>query len=241
MAARTAADADVLPMLLATVVFPEFHPLAGQRGDVLGFAIRRATGDGGLVLYDTGIGEGSGLIDRFYQPIRRPLADALADHGYGLDDITAVVNSHLHFDHCGNNPLLPGIPIYAQTVELDLARTTPRYTVPDWIDFPGAEYRPIDGDHRLASDVRIIATPGHTGGHQSLVVDGVDGPIVLAGQAIYSRGECERIAEDGNLLEVDESDPDAYRASASRLLELRPRRVHFSHDAEVWHRTTADG
>lgn len=222
---------DVLPMHLATVVFPEGHPLRGQSGDVVGFAIRHRRG---IVLFDTGIGSGSALIDRYYQPVRRSLADALAEHGHHLSDVTAVINSHLHFDHCGNNHLLPGVPIYAQSGELALARG-PRYTVPGWIDFPGVEYHIIDGDTRVAAGIRVISTPGHTGGHQSLVLDGADRPIVLAGQAIYSKAEYEHILEHGTLTDDDPPpDPDGYLASANRILELRPQRVHFSHDSATW-------
>jgi len=224
---------DILPLLLARVVFPSFHPLHGQHGEVLGFAVRCRSG---IVLFDTGVGEGSDVVDGFYAPERRPLADALADHGVALTEVTAVVNSHLHFDHCGNNHLLPGVPIYAQTEELQAART-PRYTIPEWIDFPGAEYRSVEGEHQVARDVRIVPTPGHTGGHQSLVVHvaGVDRPIVLAGQAIASAAECELLAAGGSVGEGDPPpDPDAYLASAHRLLSLRPRRVHFSHDRAVW-------
>lgn len=229
MSAPTADD--VLPMHLATVVFPQSHPFRGQSGDVLGFAIRHQHG---IVLFDTGIGAGNALIDRYYEPVRRSLADALGDHGHQLLDVTAVINSHLHFDHCGNNHLLPGVPIYAQSGELDLARS-PRYTVPDWIDFPGAEYRLVDGDAQIAPGIRIIATPGHTGGHQSVVLDQADRPIVLAGQAIYSKAECERIAVHGTLTDDDPPpDPVGYLASANRILGLRPQRVHFSHDAAIW-------
>lgn len=225
-----AAD-DVLPVHLATVVFPDSHPLRGQNGDVMGFAIRHQHG---VVLFDTGIGGGNALIDRYYQPVRRSIADALADHGHHLSDVTAVINSHLHFDHCGNNHLLPGIPIYTQARELDLARSQ-RYTVPDWIDFPGAEYRLVDGDTRVSAGIRIIATPGHTGGHQSVVLDQADRPIVLAGQAIYSKTEYEYIAEHGMLTDDDPPpDPGGYLASANRILGLRPRRVHFSHDVAIW-------
>ena len=226
---------DVLPMHLATVVFPDDHPLRGQSGDVLGFAIRHRRG---VVLFDTGIGAGNALVDRYYQPVRRSLTDALRDHGHQLSDVTAVINSHLHFDHCGNNHLLPGVPIYAQGVELELARG-PRYTVSDWIDFPGAEYRSVDGDVRIAAGIRIIATPGHTGGHQSLVLDEADQPIVLAGQAVYSKAELEHIAEAATLAGEDPPpDPASYLASANRILELRPRRVHFSHDASIWNART---
>ena len=228
----SAPAADVLPMHLATVVFPESHPLRGQIGAIIGFAIRHQRG---IVLFDTGIGAGNTLIDHSYQPVRRSLADALADHGHQLSDVTAVINSHLHFDHCGNNHLFPGVPIYAQAVELELARG-PRYTVPDWIDFPGAEYRLVDGDARIAAGIRIIATPGHTGGHQSVVLDEADRPVVLAGQAIYSKEEYEHLTEHRTLTHDDPPpDPSGYLASANRILGLRPRRVHFSHDAASWH------
>jgi glyoxylase-like metal-dependent hydrolase (beta-lactamase superfamily II) len=145
------------------------------------------------------------------------------------------VNSHLHFDHCGNNPLFPGVPIYTQAIELAAARE-PWYTVPDWIDFAGAEYRTSDGEAKVADGIRIVATPGHTTGHQSLVLDGATGTVVLAGQAIYSRAEYETIVRTGAPPDDDPPpDPAPYLASAMSLIELRPRRVHFSHDREVWH------
>ena len=229
--AAVLADDDVVPLRLASVVFPDFHPLHGERGDVLGFAIRHRRG---IVLFDTGIGFGSALVDRFYQPERRTLADALAEHGHQLADVTAVVNSHLHFDHCGNNHVLPGVPIYAQSVELELARA-PRYTVPDWVDFPGAEYRIVVSDARVADGIRVISTPGHTGGHQSVVLDGGRRPVVLAGQAIYSKSELERRLGQGASGDDDETgEGPGYLDSVRRILDLRPRRVHFSHDAESW-------
>ncbi|MEN3272508.1 MAG: N-acyl homoserine lactone hydrolase [Actinomycetota bacterium] len=222
---------DVLPLHLSTVVFPDWHPLSGQTGDVLGFAIRHSRG---IVLFDTGIGIGNGLIDELYAPSSNDLVDALAAHGHAVRDVTTIVNSHLHFDHCGNNHLFPGVPIYAQEGELVEART-PMYTVPEWIDFDGAEYRPIDGDETIGPGMRIVATPGHTGGHQSLVLDTNDGPLVLSGQAIYSRAECEHIREHDDLPAGDPApDPAQYLSSARLLLGMRPRRVHFSHDRAIW-------
>jgi N-acyl homoserine lactone hydrolase len=228
---------EVLPLQLASITFPEWHPLTGE-GDVLGFALRHR---GGVVLFDTGIGDGSDVIDRLYRPVRRSIDEALADHDHRRSDVTAIVNSHLHFDHCGNNSLFPGVPIYAQEVELVAARQ-PRYTVPEWVAFEGAEYRSIDGDAEVAPGIRVVSTPGHTEGHQSIVVDDGDRPVVLAGQAIYSRAELVDMTGDGPTDEAtsigeDESNPAQYRASARRLMALRPRRVHFSHDREVWERT----
>ena len=223
---------DVIPLHLADVTFPEWHPLRGQAGAVLAFALRHPSG---LILYETGIGRGNRLIDNYYQVAHRSLEAELEANGLQLGDVRLVVNSHLHFDHCGNNVLFAGVPIYVQAAEYQAARQ-PDYTIPDWVDFEGAEYAVVDGDAQVASGVRIVSTPGHTAGHQSVVLDTQDGIVALAGQAIYSKGEYEHVQTTGATTDEDPPpDPAQYLASAMRLIELRPRRVHFSHDRAVWH------
>lgn len=96
------------PLRLATVELPDFHPEAPGSDTIHGFVVR----DGrDCILVDTGVGSGSRLIDRLYKPDRVDLAVALGRLGLQVDQITAIVNSHLHFDHCGNNSLFPGVPI----------------------------------------------------------------------------------------------------------------------------------
>ena len=159
-------------------------------------------------------------------------ARSLAAAGIEIGDITAVVNCHLHADHAGQNAAFPGIPIYVQPVEWELAHTTD-HTILEWIDFPGARYEQIAGDHEVAPGIRVVATPGHTAGHQSLVVDGPDGPIVLAGQAFYTAGEW---TGDPEALEGRSSarDQAAYDRSIERLRGLDPAQVLFGHDRERW-------
>jgi N-acyl homoserine lactone hydrolase len=93
----------------------------------------------------------------------------------------------------------------------------------------------IEGEAEVASGLRVIPTPGHTAGHQSLVVDGTDGTIVLAGQALQSRLEWEGATEPSASGASTARDP-AYPNSVQRLMELGPARVHFAHDPEVWER-----
>ena len=95
----------------------------------------------GTLLFDTGIGAANERTEAHYRPHRRDLSEALAAAGVTPAEISLVVNCHLHFDHCGGNHLLPGRPIFAQAAELAAART-PGYTVPELVDFPGADYRP---------------------------------------------------------------------------------------------------
>ncbi len=56
-----------------------------------------------------------------------------------------------------------------QAKELAVARTT-RYTVREWFDCAGVQIHPVSGDLEIAEGVSLIATLGHTPGHQSLVV-----------------------------------------------------------------------
>ena len=222
---------DVVPLHVADVIFPAWHPLHGDTGAVLAFALRHPTG---LLLFETGIGTGNQFIDDLYGVQQHAIDAALAAHGHDLDEVQLIVNSHLHFDHCGNNFRFPGVPIYVQASEYDATRE-PYYTVPEWVDFEGAEYAVIEGDAQVAKGVRVLSTPGHSPGHQSVVFDTADGAVVLAGQAIYSKAEYEQLQATNTVSENDPPpDPEQYLASAARLMQLQPRRVHFSHDTAVW-------
>jgi glyoxylase-like metal-dependent hydrolase (beta-lactamase superfamily II) len=141
-----------------------------------------------------------------------------------------VVNTHLHFDHCGENNLFPNVPVYVQAAEYEAARG-PAYTIPEWVDFPGATYERVDGETELLPGVHLLPTPGHTPGHQSVVIEGAEGRLLIAGQAAYSTGEfAGTAAGDGD----GAWDRDAYVGSLERLRALAPRRVYFSHDTTVW-------
>ena len=223
--------AEVLPLHLADVTCPEGHPQQGDDGPVLGFAVRHAEG---VFLFDTGVGSGNEEVDRYFLPRRRALDEALAQHGLSLDDVTAVANSHLHFDHCGNNGVFSGRPIYVRAAELEAA-AGPDYTIPEWVRFAGARYEALgDEEAEVAPGVRLISTPGHTVGHQSLVAETPDGVVVAAGQAVYTLAEWTG-STDPRLSGMESAgDPLVYSESVRRLRRLDPVRVHFAHDLAVW-------
>jgi len=222
---------EILPLHLSDVTFPASHPLAGSDGAIYGFAVRSAAG---VVLFDTGVGYGHPWIDENYRPRNRPLAAVLREHGISPRDIVAGANSHLHFDHSGQNELFGSVPVYAQAAEYEATRG-PNYTVREWVDFRGASYRLLNGETEILPGVRVLPTPGHTPGHQSMLVETAAGPAALAGQAVYSAAEFELIRITGRLQGNDPPpDPDAYLASAQRLIALRPQTVYFSHDAAPW-------
>jgi glyoxylase-like metal-dependent hydrolase (beta-lactamase superfamily II) len=187
----------------------------------------------GAILIDTGVG-GPDRVLTDWRVVNRTAAEALGDHDLVPGDIAFVVNTHLHFDHCGQNAVFQHAPFYVQRVELDRARREARWLT-DWFDFAGARFELMDGDAEVLPGVRVVATPGHTAGHQSVVIDG-DGEEVLIGDAAYTPVIYERPDLDaGELPPGQAADHGAWRSSLRRLHDARPRHVHFCHHTHVVH------
>jgi N-acyl homoserine lactone hydrolase len=132
--------------------------------------------------------------------------------------VDVVVNTHLHFDHCGGNHLFAGKPTYVQRQELDDARNQDDYTIPEWVDPPGMNYIPVDGELELLPGVRLLPAPGHTRGSQIVVVDGAGGPTIIAGDTAVWFDELDNPRTEGQLL----------------IRSLNPAAVWFSHGHTPW-------
>jgi N-acyl homoserine lactone hydrolase len=166
------------------------------------------SGGGETVLVDTGVVETTPELEAEW-PLRLfPWPE--------LGEVAAIVNTHLHFDHCGGGKLFPGVPIYVQRAEYE-AVAEPEYVV-DWVNFPGARYELIDGDAEVRPGISVLFTPGHSPGHQAVVVQTEEGSVVLAGDATYDVREL-----------VDGVSP-----AVDRILALAPSRVYLSHASEPW-------
>ncbi|HEX8026698.1 MAG TPA: N-acyl homoserine lactonase family protein [Candidatus Limnocylindrales bacterium] len=211
--------------------FPADEPWPGETGVVVAYLVRHPDG---LVLFDTGLGLGESELDDRYHPRPRPIGDVLAAERLAVGDIDVVVNCHLHADHAGQNVAFRGVPIHVQPAEREAARN-PDYTIPAWIDGPELIYEEIAGDHDVLPGIRVLATPGHAPGHQSLLVETAEGPTILAGQALYSVGEWigRPGAREGR---SHAHDLPRYDASVAKLRAIDPVRVWFGHDRETWAR-----
>jgi N-acyl homoserine lactone hydrolase len=163
---------------------------------------------GGTILVDTGMIDSTPELDAEWRPVLRPWPS--------LEDVVLVVNTHLHFDHCGGNRRFAGVPTYVQRAELAAAQE-PDYLV-EWVRFDGATYVEVDGDAELVEDVSLLFTPGHSPGHQAVVVQTTEGLVVLAGDVTYSMREL-----------IAGGEP-----SIDRIHALRPRRVHLAHHERPW-------
>ncbi len=152
------------------------------------------------LLLDTGVGP---HVDRryvdFYSFERDPgLFGALADLRLGPADIDIVVNSHLHFDHCGGNtlrtaegrwvPAFPKARYVAQRGEWEQALHPVERDKPSYLP---ARLKPLgesktlsllDGDAPVAPGVEAVVVPGHTAFHQSV-------KIVSGGRTFFYLGD----------------------------------------------------
>lgn len=217
-------------LVMATVTrVPDWHPEYESFEPFPVFAWVLHHPDG-AVLFDTGIGSGNDLIDEWYAPESIDLGDALAAVGVEPGEVAAVVLSHLHFDHCGQQAML-NAPVYVSAEEHRVARQ-PFYTVDAWAAIPPARLRLVGDDFEVARGVSIVATPGHTPGHQSMVVRAGSATVVFGGQCAYRAVEV-RTGEpsDTNLHSPDWR--DTARASLQRVRALGPAEVHLSHDGDV--------
>jgi N-acyl homoserine lactone hydrolase len=147
-----------------------------------------------------------------------PRIKPLSEQDFDIDGIDIVVNTHLHFDHCGGNHLFPGKPIYVQRTELEDARTQEGYTISEWVDAPGVEYVPVDGELELLPGVRLLPAPGHTRGTEVVVVETGEGREIIAGDAAVWFGELDDPETEGQKL----------------IRALNPARVWLAHAHEPW-------
>jgi len=146
----------------------------------------------GWFLWDTGIPDAVAAMPNGLAPAdpkavtwRRPktLAAQLDQLGVKPSDIKAIAVSHTHPDHVGNVELFPAAMLYVQKAEYEWpgANNAPRFKA----EHPVTK---LEGDRDVFGDgsVTILSTPGHTPGHQSLLVKlPKTGAVVLTGDAVH--------------------------------------------------------
>ena len=179
--------------------------------------------------YSFGIENADLILPRMHPEDRLELR--LAEIGLGVDDITHVVNTHLHADHCGGNFLFPHAELIVQREHYQEASSIPR-SPSELFHRPELHYRLLDGDEQLFNGVRAFVAPGHARGLQALLVSlPHSGSILIAGDAIDTAEHLERD------LWTHCPDPATARESAQRLQQIAAEEdalLLYGHDAAQW-------
>jgi glyoxylase-like metal-dependent hydrolase (beta-lactamase superfamily II) len=153
----------------------------------------RTTSD--TILVDTGMGELPAPYKKYYTIDRKhTLLETLRKEGVNREDVTLIINTHLHMDHVGNNALFPNAQTYVQKAELDYAYNPHRFMRAAYIEefLEGLDFVTIRGNHKISDAVGIISTPGHTPGHQSVVVHGSKTDYIYCGDIAPLRENLEK-------------------------------------------------
>lgn len=206
--------------------------------------------DGKNLLIDTGMSRlhitdpgatwrGTEMIDVLVPEMRDEdnLGNRLAELDVRPTDIDYVINTHLHFDHAGNNDLFERATFFVQREHYDFATDNPMFPNQYW-NLPKLKYELLDGEMELFSGIELILTPGHAPAHESVMVRLRDtGNLVVCGDAVYTQDNLDYDAWGG------QSDPAAAKESGAKLQRIAREEsalLLFGHDptqAQQLHRS----
>ncbi|MEH6583409.1 MAG: N-acyl homoserine lactonase family protein [Halioglobus sp.] len=193
----------------------------------------------GRLLWDGGLpkeiadAEGAVPSDGTSMSYDRWIVDQLADMGLMPSDINYAAYSHLHFDHAGAANFFVESKVIMQQKEWDSAFGT----AAEYIDtslFDGlrqADVTFIEGDYDVFGDgsVRLISSPGHTPGHQVLLVTLENtGKILLSGDLYHTRAN--RRLRRAPIFNYDAEETQASMDKVERLLAETGATLWIEHD-----------
>jgi N-acyl homoserine lactone hydrolase len=230
--------------------FDPFHPDVGSQIEIPYFFYLVQHPDGNL-LFDSGghpslitnPRERMGAAADAFEVKMKPGDDVvsqLAAIGVKPSDVAHVAHSHLHYDHCGGIEFFPDATHYCQRRELEFAHWPPVYQREMFIradfDHP-VRWKELTGDWDVFGDgsCLLFQTPGHTAGHQSLMVRLPGKTFILVADAAYTPRNLEQKILPGIVWS-----PDAMVASWERIETMRDREkaeLIYTHDL-AWPETT---
>jgi glyoxylase-like metal-dependent hydrolase (beta-lactamase superfamily II) len=227
------AETTITPLVMGDYLAPDGRN-AGSRILIVAYLVKTA---GGTILFDSGFPWDGATVfnegDLGIETFPRSLIEALDRVGSSLGKIDAVANCHLHVDHGGGNFRLGELPIFIQRAEFEAARD-PDHSI-DWaVALDTANYKVVEGERQIAPGVAVVPTPGHTNGHQSLIVETGDGSVVLLGQAAPSASDFALIAYHAQLESEGDKRHPPLPEWWSRIARAQPVEVRFAHDLAVW-------
>jgi len=184
-------------------------------------------------------------VTKAYYPVMKDYEEfhiQIKKLGIAPKDLKAVILSHGHLDHAGAIDNLKGtdVPIYLQKKEIEIIKKAvaegkkTAYIPEDFKVMDQLNIKGVDGVLDLFGDQTVVAfpTPGHTEGHQSLLVKQSKGlPLVLAADAMYTLENLQDAIPPGLAWDVPRSVQALYAFKAMKFIGAE---VVPSHDPEYW-------
>jgi glyoxylase-like metal-dependent hydrolase (beta-lactamase superfamily II) len=201
----------------------------------------------GMLLWDTGLGDAlvgrrdaandAGVSIR----VSVRLLDQLRSIGIAPSNVTYVAFSHLHLDHTGNANAFTASTWILNRAELDWAlgaTTPPVVDLKSFGEYKTVSTRMISGDYDVFHDgtVRILQAPGHTPGHQVLLLKlAKSGAVLLSGDLYHQRSDRPRTGGSAaRIMSVNTSRAESL-ASIDRIetiIKNTHARLVIQHDPE---------
>lgn len=191
------------------------------------------------ILVDTGISFSSNAshIAKAQGEIENPI-DALSKINIDKNDITYIIQTHLHFDHAANTKLFPKAKVIVQLDELKAAyfydKNLEHGYVDEDIKNSNIKWEPIIGMKNFFNGtIFALPTPGHTPGHQSILVNLHNyGPVILAGDVAPLKENIETNTAPG----VASNPKDAYYSilSLKEFASFLNAKIWYGHDPEFF-------
>lgn len=224
---------------LGTITTDVSGPVHGYpKGTVIDVPIWAAAIEGGgkKILVDTGIKDAekwSAYAPHALRPDEN-IDSALAELGWRRGDVDVVINSHLHYDHAENNTAFGQAQFYVARAEWEFAHDPGSAQAWSYdYEWTSEEVNHLNyslvavDDFDVLPGLRLIQTPGHTPGHQSVLVNTGEGVVCVAGDAACLMENLTRPAPPGT--HTSESAAMSSLRKISRLSD----RVLMNHDPEL--------
>lgn len=157
-----------------------------------------------VILIDTGLGnhKTNRSLPFWHQLTETRLPHELAATGVALEDVSYVLTTHLHTDHIGWNtrvqngawvPMFPNATYLMPTKDEEAMRGRGIASYDENLApvIAAGQAQMIDETYRLGEEISLLATPGHTPGHVSVLLRSGGQEALITGDAIHSTAQCQ--------------------------------------------------
>ena len=169
------------------------------------------------------------LLDTGHFGNRRQILRALSNLGLAPSDIDSVILTHSHWDHVLNLEIFSRASVVINSMELNHVRSIVGYdwATPSYLSkiLEKREVKVTVGDQAISKDMRVIETPGHSPGHQAVLVRTERGNVLFSGDAMPTLRSYQLGLPD--YITVNEEEAGR---SVAKLRDLKPDSIYPGHD-----------